>query len=53
MIDQIVSVCRSLWSVWAMAFFCGIVLWAYWPKNKAVIESHGMIPFRDDENEER
>jgi cytochrome c oxidase cbb3-type subunit 4 len=52
-IDQSINILRSAWSVWAMIFFCGIVLWAYWPKHKATIESHGWIPLRDDENEER
>ncbi len=51
--DPILKMLHSLWSLWVMFFFCGIVLWAYWPRNKAVIESHGMIPLRDDENEER
>jgi cytochrome c oxidase cbb3-type subunit 4 len=53
MSDQVINVLRSFWGVWAMIFFCGIVLWAYWPKNKAMIESYGQIPLRDDENEER
>ncbi|MFT4090557.1 MAG: cbb3-type cytochrome c oxidase subunit 3 [Asticcacaulis sp.] len=33
--------------------FTGIVVWAYWPKNKAKIQAHGQIPFKDevDDNE--
>jgi len=33
--------------------FIGIVLWAYWPKNKTKIQAHGQIPFKDeaDDNE--
>ncbi len=53
MIDPIINVLRTFWGVWVMVFFCGIVLWAYWPKNRAMIESYGRIPLRDDENEER
>jgi cytochrome c oxidase cbb3-type subunit 4 len=52
-IDPIINALRAFWGVWVMVFFCGIVLWAYWPKNKASIEAHGRIPLQDDENEER
>ncbi|MEM9964243.1 MAG: cbb3-type cytochrome c oxidase subunit 3 [Asticcacaulis sp.] len=33
--------------------FVGIAIWAYWPKNKSKIQSHGQIPFKDeaDDNE--
>jgi cytochrome c oxidase cbb3-type subunit 4 len=41
----------SLWAVWMMMLFCGIVLWAYWPRNKAKIESYGRIPLSDDDEE--
>ncbi len=51
--DSVINVLRTFWGVWVMVFFCGIFLWAYWPKNKAMIEAHGLIPLRDDENEER
>ncbi|MEO5374801.1 MAG: cbb3-type cytochrome c oxidase subunit 3 [Alphaproteobacteria bacterium] len=47
---------RSLWGVWLMVIFLGIVWWAFRPKNKAVWESRSEIPFKDDEhdkNEER
>jgi cytochrome c oxidase cbb3-type subunit IV len=44
---------HSLWSVWVMVLFIGIVTWVYWPKHKSGIEAHGQIPLRDDENEER
>lgn len=53
MIDQFINVLRSLWGVWVMVFFCGIVLWAYWPKHRVAIESYGLIPLKDDANEER
>lgn len=53
MIDQMINVLRSFWSLWVMVFFCGIVLWAYWPRHKAAIEAHGLIPLQDDVNEER
>ena len=53
MINSIIEVLRSLWGLWVMVFFTGIVLWAYWPKHKSKIESYGQIPLKDDENEER
>lgn len=28
--------------------FTGIVLWAYWPKNKEKMKAHGQIPFKDE-----
>ncbi len=51
MLDQVITILRSLWSVWAMVFFCGIVLWAYVLTPKATMEAHGRIPLRDAENE--
>ena len=51
-LDSFLEVLRSLWGLWVMIFFSGIVLWAYWPSNKGKIESYGDIPLRDD-NEER
>ncbi|MDH3233899.1 MAG: cbb3-type cytochrome c oxidase subunit 3 [Alphaproteobacteria bacterium] len=39
---------KSLWVVWFMAVFVGIVIWAYWPRRKAEMEDHAQIPLRDD-----
>ena len=38
MLDTLVQVLRSFWIVWVMVFFSGVVLWAYWPRNRAKIE---------------
>lgn len=46
--QQILEVVRSLWVVWLMILFIGIVFWAYRPKNKKRFEEHGRIPFKDD-----
>lgn len=52
--NEIVETLRSLWGLWLMVLFLGIVAWAFWPKNKDRLERHGAIPLRDDEdNEER
>lgn len=47
-IDAVFGIVRSLWVVWLMALFIGIVAWVYWPKRKRDLESHGRIPLDDD-----
>jgi len=44
---------RSIWGVWLMVLFLGIVFWAFRPKNKDRFESYGEIPLRDDDDKER
>lgn len=45
---------RSIWGLWLMALFLGIIAWAFWPKNKDRLERYGEMPLRDDDdNEER
>lgn len=51
--SDIVETVRSLWGLWLMALFLGIVGYAYWPRNKARLEMHGHMPLRDDDNQER
>ena len=53
MADTINNILRPFWGLWVMGLFIGIVVWAYWPKNRSKIESYGQIPLKDDENEER
>ena len=50
MVNQIVDSLQSFWGLWMMICFVAIVLWAYWPKNKAKLEAHGAMALRDDEN---
>lgn len=52
-LQGVVEFLRSLWGLWLMVFFLGIVAYAFWPKNKDRLESYGDIPLKDDENEER
>jgi cytochrome c oxidase cbb3-type subunit IV len=40
---------RSLWSVWFMMLFIGIVAWALWPSRRTKFDELGRIPLRDDE----
>jgi cytochrome c oxidase cbb3-type subunit 4 len=46
--EGMTSVLRSFWTLWVFLFFVGIVLWAYWPKNKKKVESYSDIPLRPD-----
>ena len=47
--ETIYPVIRSLWAVWFMALFLGIVAWVYWPRRKARLEEHGRIPLDTDD----
>jgi len=51
-LDTIVLHAKSLWVVWMMALFIGIVAWAFWPSRKQTFEAHGHIPLDDDDDEE-
>ncbi len=39
---------RSLWVVWLMLLFLGIVFWAFRSKNKKRFEDDARIPFKDE-----
>lgn len=47
---ELVAWLKSLWVVWLMLIFLGIVFWVLRPKNKRRLESYGEIPLRDDED---
>ncbi len=51
--DAVLEFLRTVWGPWLMVVFLGIVLWAFWPRNKGRFESYGDIPLRDEENKER
>jgi cytochrome c oxidase cbb3-type subunit 4 len=42
---------RSLWVVWLMIIFVGIVAWAFWPsrRQQRKMDDHAQIPLRDDD----
>jgi len=48
-LDIVLENARSLWVVWLMLLFLGIVAWVLWPKHTRKIEEHGKIPFKDEE----
>lgn len=39
----------SVWGLWLMAVFIGIVVWAFWPRNRKRFEEASRIPLCDDE----
>jgi cytochrome c oxidase cbb3-type subunit 4 len=46
--DSIYQLLRSLWLVWLIVLFLGIVAWVMWPKRKKELEDQAQIPFKDD-----
>ena len=48
-LDIIMDTARSLWGLWLMAIFLGIIAWVLWPKHSRQIEEHRKIPFKDEE----
>lgn len=52
-LEEIASFLRSLWGVWLMILFLGIVFWVYRPRNKDKYEDQASLPLRDDKDEER
>lgn len=49
--QEILEFLRSIWGLWLMIIFLGIVAWAFWPKNKDRLESYGDMPLRDDDHD--
>lgn len=50
-LESIVEFFRSLWGLWLMVLFLGIVFYAFRPGNKERLESYGDIPLRDEDKE--
>jgi len=42
--DQMYELLRSLWVVWLMLIFLGIVGWAFWPRNRGRFEAQARLP---------
>jgi cytochrome c oxidase cbb3-type subunit 4 len=47
--DQVVDFLRSIWGLWLMALFIGVVVWAFWPRNRKRFSDAAQIPLKDDE----
>lgn len=39
---------RSLWVVWLMLLFVGLVVWTLWPSRKRSLDQAARIPLQDD-----
>jgi len=48
-IEGMIGVLRSLWLVWLVVLFAGVVFWAYRPKNRDRFEKDADIPFRTND----
>lgn len=48
-LTELYAVARSLWVVWLMILFAGIVWWVYRPKNRHRFEDAARIPLREDD----
>lgn len=51
-IEELAILMKSIWPVWMMALFAGIVIWAYLPGRKRKLEEYALIPLRDDPDED-
>jgi cytochrome c oxidase cbb3-type subunit 4 len=47
-VQALYELLRTLWVVWFMGLFLGIVAWAMWPSRRKKLEEHGRIPLRGD-----
>ncbi len=47
-VAEVYAFVKSLWLVWCVLLFAGIVGWVYWPGRKSRLEAHGRIPLEDD-----
>ena len=45
---EIYILLRELWLLWFMVLFTGIVVWAFWPSRRTILQDHANIPLRDD-----
>lgn len=48
-LTELYATARSLWVVWLMILFIGIIWWVYRPKNRRHFEDASKIPFREDD----
>ncbi len=51
-LESLSHAARSLWVVWMMLLFLGIVAWAFWPGRKSKLNAYGRIPLDDEPDSE-
>jgi len=49
--EHLAEFLRSVWVLWLMGLFLGIVIWALWPSNQSKMDRWGRIPLEDDGGE--
>lgn len=47
-LETISKTAQSLWIVWLVLLFVGVVWWAYRPKNRKKFQDAANIPFKED-----
>ena len=47
--DALRAVLKQFWTVWLLAVFARIALYAFWPANRARFERLGHLPLDDDD----
>ena len=47
-LESLRAVLKQFWTVWLLALFCGIALYAFWPSNRARFERLAHLPLDDD-----
>ncbi len=48
---EIAESARSLWVLWLMILFLGIIFWVFRPSKRQAMDDHAHIPLRDEEEE--
>jgi cytochrome c oxidase cbb3-type subunit IV len=46
--ETVGEILTSIWTVWAVLLFAGIVIWAWRPANRKRFERDARIPLDDD-----
>ncbi|MFI4998298.1 MAG: cbb3-type cytochrome oxidase subunit 3 [Reyranellales bacterium] len=46
--DTLAGALTSIWTIWAVVLFAGILVWALRPRNRRRFEQDARIPLNDD-----
>ena len=47
-LETVGRILTSIWTVWAVLLFAGILAWALWPANRRRFERDAQIPLDDE-----
>ncbi|MDI1287954.1 MAG: cbb3-type cytochrome c oxidase subunit 3 [Reyranella sp.] len=48
-LESVNEILTSIWTVWAVLIFAGILFWAWRPKNRKRFEKDARIPLNDED----